>query len=215
LDFKAKMDAFTQELTHFALDLRADVDNFDPGDPQWHERVPVGASDAHALEQQFMSLLICVFDSGLKRVHRDRNGLGEGWERVPPKPDASNWRRDVVNDAAFVSWLTVAAWKVLAIPDSFVDPYEDAFWDSWGTWISRDAQALRQEVHSEGEETVKKMTELIVEMAAAKLGRTDTEEKATFEYNRHYHTQLSALLALLQPFADARQRTPERNWKRW
>jgi hypothetical protein len=34
LDFKAKMDAFTQELTRFALDLCADVDNFDPGDPQ-------------------------------------------------------------------------------------------------------------------------------------------------------------------------------------
>ncbi len=98
---------------------------------------------------------------------------------------------------------------MLVIPGSFAHPYEEAFWDSWGTWISRDAHALRQEVHSEGDETLKKMTELIVEMTTAKLGRTDTEEKATFEYNRHYHTQLSALLALLQPFADARQRTPE------
>jgi hypothetical protein len=200
-DFKEKMDAFTQELRRYARNLHEDLRNFDPQDPQWMDRTPHGFSDAKALEEQFMRLLICVFDIGLSKTEK-------AWRRGPPMSDPSNWRTDVLNDASFISWLTVAAWKVLAIPDTFADPY-DEYWGAWGTWISRDAKEFRKEVQNYDKESIDKMTELIVEMAKAKLGRTDTEVKVNFEYNRHYHNQLSQLLELLQPFSDASQRTTE------
>ncbi len=52
------------------------------------------------------------------------------------------------------------------------------------------------------------MTELIVEIAKANLGRTDTTDKVNFEYNRHNHNQLRQLIELLQPFQDASHTTP-------
>ena len=210
-DFKGKMNAFTYELTVYVSLVHQDFSNFDPDDPQWYDRTPPAHHDAHALEQQFMRLLICIFDIGLKRASTmDAYDRAEGWERVPLMSDPSNWRNDVLNAAPFISWLTVAAWKVLAIPDTFVDPY-DEYWESWGIWFSHDAKQFQVEVKQYDTAARDNMTELIVEMAKVKLGRTDTQEqeRVNFEYNRHYHNQLSQLLAVLQPFSDASQGAPE------
>ncbi len=99
---------------------------------------------------------------------------------------------------------------MLAYPDSFTDPYEEYTYESNGTTISREAYKLRQEVRVNGEstQTLKNMTELIVEIASANTGRTDTTDKVNFEYNRHYHNQIQNLIELLQSFQDASHTTP-------
>jgi hypothetical protein len=215
LDFKEKMQTFTHELALYVSALRADMHNWNPHDPQWYgndRRPPHNVSNPRELQAHFMRLLICVFDSGLMRgATTDAYGHPNSWVRNPPLSDPSNWRNDIQNDAPFISWLTVAAWKVFAVAAHFSDPYDEYEYEGYIA-ISEESQKLRQEVRNEGEReserTLDYMTDLVVEMARANLRGAARTEKINFEYNRHYHTQLSALLKLLQPFESTSENAP-------
>ncbi len=83
-------------------------------------------------------------------------------------------------------------------------------YESSDTTVSREAYKLRQEFRENGAstQTLKSMTDLIVEIAQANFGRTNTTDKVNFEYNRHCHNQLRQLIELFQPFQDASRTTP-------
>ena len=110
LNFKEKMTNFIHELIEFTSNLQYDIENFDSDVITPSRAFPSHVSNQYELEIQFFLLILSVFDVGLTPTSITSCTQGA------PLSDPSNWLSTIQNDATFISWLTITAWKVFPRP---------------------------------------------------------------------------------------------------